>query len=272
MKRFCFAAARALRMASRKVQGALNRELKPKRRIVLLVVATNRYFQLIEPLLVSADRHFLPSHDYEVLLFTNQDQSRECQDLVERRRGLRRGRIRVRRIEHQPWPMMTLLRYRFFTQAAADIAEFDFAFYSDCDMRFVADVGDEILGPGLTAVRHCLFEGKRREAFTFESRSASLAYIAAGKGERYYAGGFQGGAASAFLEAAAGCSRRIDADLDKDIVAIWHDESHWNALLAERPAELVVLDPGYCMAEKMCSPFPSMILALDKDHSVMRAE
>ena len=273
VKRLIYALTKLARQAWRLGSKALaGRSPSKPKRVVLLVVATNKYLRFVEPLLVSADRYFLPGHSYEVLLFTNLDESPECRQLADRRAGQARGKVHLRHIEHSPWPMMTLLRYRFFTQAAAAILEYDHAFYSDCDMRFVAEVGEEILGEGLTAVRHCGFHDKGRALFTYETRSESRAYIPANEGLHYFAGGFQGGSSAAYVHAAAECSRQIDDDLSRGITAIWHDESHWNAFLCRQPHGVTMLDPGYCMGERVRTPYPSMILALDKDHSEMRTE
>ncbi len=271
MRRLIFAISRLLRRIARGLQKMGRKKTLAPRRVVLLVVATNKYFKLVEPLLESTDRHFLPGDHYEVILFTNLDQTPDCLALVARRNGRARGAIRLKHIEHEAWPMMTLLRYRFFSQVP-DLSGYDYIFYSDCDMRFVAEVGDEILGAGLTAVRHCRFYQKKRRDYTYETRPESRACIPPDQGVNYYAGGFQGGTAAAYLAASAECARRIEADLANGIIAIWHDESHWNALLARQPGPLTILDPGYCMAEKTRSEFPSLILALDKDHSAMRAE
>ncbi|MFM8551060.1 MAG: hypothetical protein ACKOCD_01905 [Nitrospiraceae bacterium] len=236
------------------------------------MIATNKYFRFVEPLLLSADRHFLREFSYDVLLFTNMDGSPECRELVERRAALRRGKIRVRHVDHAPWPMMTLLRYRFFAQAAKEIMEYDYAFYSDSDMRFVGEVGAEILGDGLTAVRHCGFYNKRRALFSYENRPQSRAYIPENEGRHYFAGGFQGGTSKAYVRAACECSRSIDDDLADGITAVWHDESHWNAFLQRNPEGVKVLDPGYCLGERYSTPYPALILALDKNHSEIRSE
>lgn len=273
VKRLIYALTRLTRRAWRLGMKPLGgRADSSPKRVVLLVVATNKYLRFIEPLLESADRYFLPGHSYEVILFTNLDEGAECRQLVVRRAGQFRGKVHLRHIEHSPWPMMTLLRYRFFIKEAAAILEYDHTFYSDCDMRFVAEVGEEILGEGLSAVRHCGFHDKGRALFTYETRPESKAYIPATEGLHYFAGGFQGGRSAAYIHAATECSRQIDDDLSRGITAIWHDESHWNAFLCRHPYGVTVLDPGYCMGESMRTPYPSMILALDKDHSEMRTE
>lgn len=271
MRRLLYALARVARHLLRLARKSRHAESHP-RKVVLLVVATNRYLGLVEPLLASADKHFLPGHRYEVLLFTNLEASPECQQLVSRRAGRARGQVSVRHIEHAPWPMMTLLRFRFFTQEAEVILGYDYAFYSDCDMRFVADVGEEILGDALTAVRHCGFFNKHRRLFTYETRPESRAYIPPHGGEFYFAGGFQGGTAKSYVQAASECASRIDDDLSRGITAVWHDESHWNAFLWQNSHGLTMLDPGYCLGERMRTPYPAMILALDKNHSKMRSE
>lgn len=246
--------------------------------VALFVIATNKYLQFLNPLLKSVEEHFLKEIPVDVIVFTNHNE----EELVGCEHNLKRVAIKVHKVVHKPWPMMTLERYQMFDDlfqtAKQDLAEvYSHVFYCDVDMLFVADVGKEILldegEEGLIATAHHGFLFKPRETFTFETNPLSAAYIPPEQNVLYYyAGGFQGGTTSVFAKACFELSTRIKMDLDNEIVAVWHDESHWNRLCFEQtPAK--ILSPSYCYHETRLQepwPFKPKLLALTKKHSEVR--
>lgn len=231
-------------------------EMEDKLRIGVLVIATGRYRSFIEPLLGSVPKNFLPQHERTVFLFTDADQ-------------VERPGVRVVRIENRPWPGMSLLRYAIFRDHAEVFDGMDYLFYMDADMRVTGHVGNEILSD-LTAVVHPSFDGSPRSGFTYESNPESCAYVPPAAGDRYFCGGFQGGARSHYLAAAGILADRIENDLSRGIVAKWHDESHWNRYLIDQPPGKV-LSPSYCHPEGYKLRRPEKITALAKDHAALRS-
>ena len=73
----------------------------------------------------------------------------------------------------------------------------------DVDMRIVDKVGDEILGD-LVATQHPGMWFKGPDECTYERRPESTAYVPFGDGEKYYAGGFNGGLSTSWK-----CLRRL---------------------------------------------------------------
>lgn len=224
-------------------------------RIGLCVVATGRYIEFIEALWQSAAVHFLPGHERTLFVFT---------DSPER---VPTGAVPVVTL-HTPWPGPTLHRHRILLQSEAQLSPLDYIFQCDADMRFVGRVGDEILGP-LTATLHPGFYRSHPDLCSYERRPESLAFIPYGAGRHYFAGGFQGGAAPVYLKAAAELARRVEQDACVGVTATWHDESHWNRLLLDRPPE-VILSPSYCYPEGWSLEFEPRLLALNKDHAVFQ--
>jgi len=226
-------------------------------RIALTTIATGRYIEFVPPLLDSASDFFLREHDVTFHVFTDRDASNWAYSHY---------------TFHERWPLVTLHRHRTLTDwfRRTDACEqYDYVFHCDSDMRFSTTVGDEILSD-LVATIHPGFYGKRPAEFSYERRSESLACIKRGSGERYYAGGFQGGASQVYFAACREIADRVSKDEHNGITAVWHDESHWNRYLFEHPPTLE-LDPGYCYPESWTLPFERKILALDKDHAAMRA-
>jgi len=231
-------------------------------KIGLLIVATNLYMNFLPQLLGSVRSCFLRNtrHDINAYVWTNRQLSAN-------------GITRFQQ-DHLPWPHTTLRRYQFFWSQQAVLRECDYLFYCDVDMTFVGPVGEEVLGD-LVGTIHPGFWNKPRTAFSYETNEASTAYVPPERGEKYYAGGFNGGTASEFLAMSECLSRNIQIDLDKGIIAKHHDESHLNNYLATVKAPTVALSPSYCfpMAKwARALPFERKIVALDKNHAKMRAE
>ena len=133
-------------------------------------------------------------------------------------------------------------------------------------MRFVGDVGDEILGDSVATI-HPGFLGGRG---TPETRPQSTAYIHPMDNLVYYAGGFNGGSSSNFLKMSEQIDRNIDVDSRNGIIAVWHDESHLNKFFTKNKPT-TVLNPSYCYPESWNLNYDKKLLALDKNHDEIRS-
>jgi hypothetical protein len=72
-----------------------------------------------------------------------------------------------------------------------------------------------------------------------------------------------GGFTSDFIELCTECRKNIDIDLKKQIIAIWHDESHMNKYFSLNPP--MHFHPGYSYPESLNLPYEKIIFQLDKD-------
>jgi len=225
-------------------------------KIGLLVIATGKYDRFIPLLFKSMKKHFMKGHEVTIFVFTDQDMPKK-------------DNIVVLPHKHEPWPNPTLKRYHVFDKYKEQLQEMDYLYYSDADMLFVGNVGDEVLPDtetGLVGTEHPGFYGGRRG--TYESREDSTAYVGPKEGQHYFAGGFNGGTSEAFLKMSAEIKARVDKDLEKGIVAIWHDESQMNRYFVDHPPKM--LNPSYCYPESWNIPFKKKLLALDKNHNEVR--
>jgi histo-blood group ABO system transferase len=203
-------------------------------KICILTIATNKYLQFVEKLYEDISEKFCPGAEINCLLFTDHE-IEETGD-----------NVRVHYIDHEPWPMPTLKRYNYFVKEKDFILEHDYCFYFDADMRI-----DGLVNP------------------------RSLACVPPDeKTVTYYAGGFNGGKSEVFMKMADIIAKRVDEDLKKNVVALWHDESHMNRYLIDNPPTLD-LDPTYCYAEEFIGtdyPYqPGKIIALKKNHAALRS-
>ena len=166
------------------------------------------------------------------------------------------------------YPQQTLRRYHTILEKEYILQKFDHLFYIDADMLFVDYVKEEdIISRGLTATLHPGFF-KENTLGAPEKREISTACCS--NNIAYYCGGFQGGTAKAYLDAANFMASKIDVDTKNGVTAIWHDESHWNALLANRPPDRI-LSPSFCYPEDYDGgygwskeEYPAKLIALDK--------
>jgi len=232
-------------------------------KVGLAIVATGKYLQFVQPLIESARKHFCTNSQVTYFVFTDGQLDTDAADVVLLPHGI------------VTWPFATMCRCHAYVHHADALARMDYVFACDADMLFVNEVGEEILSERV-ATHHPGYYGR---SGTFETRRESAAYVDASVARPYFAGGFYGGTAQEFLKIARTMKENAAKDLEKDIIAIWHDESHLNCYCAHNPPTLMLL-PSYCMPERVpvqwysqvVRNMPAKLIALDKDHSALRVQ
>lgn len=236
-----------------------NRDLKKYKVGVMFVCINEMYWPYINPVIADTKQFFLPGHEVEIMVWSDMPHIPE-------------GTTKFH-AEPVGWPYPTLMRYHMFLGQEAYLNKFDYLFYIDLDMRIVNVVGDEILGNGLTMAQHPMY-ALRQEFWTpFEPNPESAAHIKQPgrivevNGKRmfqplYAAGGVQGGTTESFIPAMKAMKKTIDSDFNKNYIARWNDESHWNKYLSENtPA--VVLSPSYVYPDSMINEYYKKLWGCD---------
>lgn len=224
----------------------------------LLIIATGEKYHAFVPQLLESAQEFFVEHDAIVWTDTLEAASTFDAKFVLIKEAL-------------GFPKETLYRYHTILQQDWQLKKYDQVFYIDSDMRFVAPVGEEIFSNGITATLHPGYVGS---CGTPERRIHSAASITPGSVNKYFCGGFNGGATSTFLRMATDLAYHISVDESCGVLAVWHDESHLNRYLHEHPP-CTVLDPSYCYPENASEYYTNKwkaaglnvtpkILALDK--------
>lgn len=221
-------------------------------KIGLLIIATNNYTKFLDPLIQSADNFFLKNHDVTYFLFIDKNIKIDTDRNVEKTF-----------IKHKEWPWMTLGRYQIFTNNSESLSKMDYLYYCDSDMKFVGEVGDEILSERVATQHPGYYNGRG----TPETNTLSLACVNSNEKMQYFAGGFNGGTSKEYLKMAYKLSDNINKDYSLGIIAIWHDESHMNRYFIDNPPTKI-LSPSYCYGENMEIPFEKKLIALVKKHSI----
>ena len=238
--------------------------LTPKKSVAVVLAATNRYLECFPAFYDKAKLHFLPGVQKHFFVMTDR-----ISDPVFS------GKFDVTPVpvEHRPWPYPTLLRFRYIERIAEKLRGFTHLVAIDVDTAVVSPVGEKrFFGhkKPLFGVRHPGFVGKKG---TFEDDPRSLAAV--GKTDDlsvYWAGGLWGGETEPALAMAAELARRIEDDLSRGVIAVWHDESHLNKYFIENRKDVHIFDPGYMYPESLDLPYTKRILALNKDHAEIREQ
>lgn len=231
---------------------------QPTYKVGLMFVCINPpYWQYAEPVIQGVKNLFLPGHDVEIMAWSDMPNYPETKDID--------YGITIFSTDSVEWPYPTLMRYHLFLQQEEYLKKFDYLFYLDLDMRVVNIVGDEILGEGLTAAHHPMYQVQQPMWLPYENNPQSAAYIHQsgtytekdGKPlfkPLYAAGGFQGGKTPMFIEAMKAMKKSIDQDFENNYIAKWNDESHWNKYLLDHPPS-VVLDSAYVYPDSMIDEY-----------------
>lgn len=232
-----------------------------KLNIGLCTTATNRYIKFVNPLIESARKFFLKNHNVTYFVFTDSFIEHEPDTIIVY-------------LKHKPWPFSTMQRFEAYFNSKEILKKMDYLFACDSDMLFMDEVSDEIFQKRV-CVTHPLFWNNKEEAKKqFENNPISNAYVNQEQRKSYFAGGFYGGTAEEFLKLVEITAKNIRNDLEKNYIAIWHDESHLNKYFVDNPPALI-LQPAYCYPENHFKwiqnfPFKKILMALDKGHNEIR--
>lgn len=244
--------------------------MQERKQIGLLLIATNKYKQFVQPLIDGIEKHFLKNHNVNIFLFT---------DEIGNYRAERKNIIQSS-IPSYKFPFASLYRYKIFDEHKELLNKMDYLFYLDVDMAIVGEVGDEIFGEGLTAVYHPgYYKSAGWGSPNVDERSQ--AFVPLEHRKSYFAGGFNGGRTDRYLTVCAILKARIELDEKNGVMAEWHDESHLNALLNNNNNPLFIpnqLTPSYCMVEQQSlrelwgiDHLEPKIIALNKNHKELRS-
>lgn len=242
---------------------------RPKLKIGLMIIATNKYEKFIQGLISSADRYFL--NDYEVTYYVFTDSDKKIYS---------NRNIETINIEHKSFPFASMDRFKHFYKNKDKLQKENYLFYVDVDSLFVDFIGPEIIG-NLVGVQHCGFLGK---AGPLENNPKSCLYVPdnyPNKFKNYFGGGFSGGAYKEYMRLCETCVAWEDIDLGNEIIPIWHDETLINRYFMDNIPD-VILSPSYHYPQGNITyykniwkaagnkKFSPKILLLDKNHEEIR--
>jgi hypothetical protein len=242
--------------------------------ISFVTIATGRYLDFWKDQLNSARIYLDKQKPIEFIILTDQ-----VDGLMSQSQSLlldTNWTLKVAHAPHQEWPFPTLYKFKYIV-FNSKLFTGRIVWHLDADMLFSADnIESElilasrsskmifVLHPGyyrskgmkriffyvtkpaffFRDVRTFLFEGGLG---TWERDKQSLAYVQKKNRAQYVCGGSWGGEKDIFLKFSRELANRIDQDLESEIVARFHDESHINWYRANHLCS--VLDSSYCFEE-----------------------
>ncbi|XP_048201650.1 histo-blood group ABO system transferase [Perognathus longimembris pacificus] len=235
----------------------------------LSVFAVKKYVNFLKRFLESAEQHFMVGFRVNYYVFTDRPAAVPRVALGPGRR------LAVRPVRgYARWQDVSMRRMGVLSQflARRGAAHVAYLVCADVDLEFADHVGAEILSP-LFGTLHPGFYRARRDAFSYERRPGSQAYIPRDQGDFYYMGALFGGSVAEVQRLTKACHEAMVRDWANDIEAVWHDESHLNKyLLHHKPTK--VLSPEYLWDPHMLSR-PSVLrkmrfIAVPKNHQEIR--
>ena len=252
-------------MAKIALNPSLNRAIDS---LGILMIATNGYLDLWKRTALSIERECGESPlEITIRLFTD--------DLEEAgawaRKNLKKTKFVLVQISSYGWPEATLYRYQIFWNEFENITE-DLLMYLDSDMEVLRDFTTEILPhlwtgdialvahPGYyelemkvrsksrwnmcNLVRRMKYSKFIRGGYgDWEDRAASTAFVPKSDRNVYVHGAIWFGWRSAILDLIDMLRLNVARDLESNIIAKWHDESHLNWF--HNNFETTVLSPKF---------------------------
>ena len=223
-------------------------------KLAVLYICTGKYNQFFHAFFESSEKYFMKDiADVEYFVFTD--------DML----LSNSGKVHLFKKECKGFPLDSLFRFDMFLSIEKELKAFDYIFFFNANMLFVAPVGEEFLPKkeGLAAVLHPGYFGKPSFLFPYERNAQSTAYIPPfGKKHKYYMGSLNGGTSTEYLKLIHECSKNIQEDYNRGYIAIYHDESHLNKYLCSH--DCLNLSPAYAYPEGCKLPFDAKIIIRDK--------
>lgn len=232
-------------------------------------VLSHRYVVFLKLFLETAEQHFMVGHKVIYYVFTDRPA-----DVPQVALGAGRRLVVLTVRNYTRWQDVSMHRMEMISHFSEQrfLHEVDYLVCGDVDMKFSDHVGVEILST-LFGTLHPGFYSSSREAFTYERRPQSQAYIPRDEGDFYYMGAFFGGSVLEVHHLTKACHEAMVKDQANGIEAVWHDESHLNKyLLYHKPTK--VLSPEYVWDQKLLG-WPSIMkklryVAVPKNHQAIR--
>lgn len=228
--------------------------------IGILYICTGPYNAFMNAFFESFESFFLPGIEKHYYVFT------DCEQMTKK---MNCPRIHCYSIEDQPWPLITLLRFRIFLKAEKELKKHTLLLFSNANIVCCNNIKEkEILpdikkGEKLFFTAHPGYYNAKPWNIPLERSRKSFAYVPYNCGKQYVIGAFFGGYTEDFLEMTHILDDRICEDLKKGIIARWHDESHINHYIATHN-NYKVLDSGYCYPVGFDVPFTKRIMGVSK--------
>jgi len=230
-------------------------------RVGILYICTGEYFKFWNEFYQSSEKYLLNNEDLHYFIFTDNEDLLNIQD----------SNIHPIWQDNLSWPYPTLYRFKFFFEQQEILQQMDYLIFCNANLFFKRSVNlnDLLSDKPMFATAHPGYYNRKKENLPYEKNKKSLAFIDKDNFEsQYVCGGFNGGKSEYFLNMARKLHHNIESDLKNNIVAIWHDESHFNRYFNDNKNIFSILPPIFCWPENKISHENVFITVQDK-HKAM---
>ena len=234
-------------------------------KIAICFIGTGKYLDFLPSYYENIEKYFIPDAEKTFLVFTDGGLSDPPENVIPYYQ------------EHLEWPYITLKRFQFIRRAKDQIEKNDWFVFIDADALVVQEIKPEEFfdnSKSFFGVHHpCHFlqmPPHNKFPGAFETNLISLASIKETDNPSvYYQGCLWGGKVPEVLEMIEELDSRTNQDLENNVIAVWHDESHLNKFFIENKDRVHTLGPEFAypeVFEKYCI-FEPKIVHLAKDNS-----
>lgn len=233
-------------------------------KVAICFIGTGKYLNFLPKYYENIHKFFLPNVEKEFIVFTDGEG-----DFPED--------IKVYYQEHLEWPYITLNRFEIIQKAEEEIKKNDWFIFVDADALVVDKITEKEFfdeTKTLFGVHHPCHFLKMPPHIKFpgslETNPLSSACV---KDDAdfsvYFQGCLWGGKVPYVFDMMKELDKKTKDDLSRNVIAVWHDESHLNKYFIENKKNVKVLGPEYAYPEvfsEYCN-FEPKIVHLAKDNS-----
>jgi hypothetical protein len=234
-------------------------------KVAICFIGTGKYLNFLPKYYENIEKYFLPNTEKTFLVFTDG----ELNDLPDN--------IIPYYQEHLDWPYITLTRFDIIKRASDFISKNDWFVFIDADALVVDTITEDEFFDNTKSffgVHHpCHYLNMpphNNHPGAFETNPLSKSCILDSDDTSvYYQGCLWGGRVPDVIEMINELSDRVNSDLERDVIAVWHDESHLNKFYCENKGRVNTLSSSYAYPEVFsghCN-FEPKIVHLAKNNS-----
>lgn len=212
-------------------------------KIAILYIATGRYICFWEEFYKSAKEYLFKGNEVDFFVYTDSLEFPYCNN----------SDVKKIYYESLKWPEAGLLKYDTILKAKEELNEYDYMFYFNANMKFVAPIGEEILprveNDNLAICEWASYYNDRNNLeFPYDRNPECWASIKPGEGKYYLMAGLHGGKKDEYIKMCEFLNQKTKEDMQKGVIASHHDESYINKYMIDKNP--LIISPEYAMPLK----------------------
>lgn len=200
-------------------------------KIGILYIGIGRYACFWPEFYKSSEQNFVAEAEKHYYVFTDKDEIQPQE------------RVEVFHQDDMGWPCNSLMRFKMFHRIKERLQDNDYLFFFNSNAKFLAPVQAQDILP-LDEDFSALCIEDNPEKMSFESRTASAAYVPRSEAKYYFSGALNGGKRDAYLQLIEACDQIVDTDLRNGLMPLWHDESVLNGFLFGKRVKVMYRNMG----------------------------